>query len=159
MAFDLVGLTPIERLMAQIKIDGECWNWTGYVNPKGYGSFRLGRKRFYSSKAAYILFRGEVPSGLFVCHKCDNPRCCNPDHLFLGTNAENVKDMVTKKRHRFGSRKPNSKLKEVYVNEIFRITRLRYFEHEELAKMYGVCRPLITDLLNKRRWKHCQTAR
>jgi len=76
----------------------DCWFWIGSKHSsKGYGSFRL-KKPIKAHRASWILYKGEIPENLHVLHKCDNPLCVNPDHLFLGTNADNVKDKVAKKR-------------------------------------------------------------
>lgn len=79
-----------------------CWNWMGAVHKKtGYGIFRRkgGSSGHSAHRMAWELWNGPVPEGLCVCHKCDNPRCCNPDHLFIGTHKDNSEDMVRKGRH------------------------------------------------------------
>lgn len=80
---------------------GSCWEWTGAKVKGGYGSFRIGKSARYSHRIAWELSNGHISNGLRVLHKCDNPVCCNPMHLFLGTQADNVKDMLTKGRGRY----------------------------------------------------------
>lgn len=97
---DKVKHRPIlQRLMDQISVVGECWNWTGNtIGRDGRGAIKLCSERFYVHRVSYMLFVGPVPEGLEVCHVCDNPVCCNPKHLFLGTHKENMHDMISKSR-------------------------------------------------------------
>lgn len=82
------------------KSDNECWNWTNKrTNGRGYGRTYTGyAKWMYAHRASWLINKGPIPDGLFVCHKCDNPSCCNPNHLWLGTNADNQKDKFAKGR-------------------------------------------------------------
>lgn len=103
--------TPLERFNQKIKIDQStrCWNWIGCfdgeprggTNPRGrYGRFALdGYKMIGAHRASYLLFVGQVPAEMMVCHRCDNPSYVNPDHLFIGTGSDNQQDSIKKKRH------------------------------------------------------------
>lgn len=88
----------LDRFMGKVDASGDCWVWTGSVAPNGYGRFFLDGKVVYAHRAAYELTHGTIPDGLYVCHHCDNPRCVQPDHLFLGTPSDNALDKVQKGR-------------------------------------------------------------
>ena len=81
----------------EISISG-CWNWTGSVDSKGYGSIKDGVTS-RAHRVAWKLYKGKIPEGIFVLHTCDNRKCVNPNHLFLGTSKDNVRDMMDKGRH------------------------------------------------------------
>ena len=91
----------------EIKGDDDCWIANGIAcNKKGWHiSFKSYRKKWLAHRAAWVVANGEIPDGLCVCHKCDNPKCCNPRHLFLGTRSDNAKDMWQKNRGSVGCQK------------------------------------------------------
>lgn len=89
-----------ERFWSKVEKTDACWLWRGGVKPNGYGRFVIGHStQVYAHRFAWELTNGAVADGLFVCHHCDTPLCVRPDHLFLGTHTENMRDMLAKGRH------------------------------------------------------------
>lgn len=137
------------------KTDG-CWEWTGSFS-RGYGRFALThRSEIKAHRLSHILFIGEIPDGMFVCHKCDNKKCVNPDHLFAGTPKDNAQDMIKKGRKpsQKGSCHYQSKLTDEDVRAIISMNKKRYFEQRELAKHFGVSPATINYILSGKRWNH-----
>jgi len=133
----------------------QCWEWTGARDQQGYGSIRPFRK---ASRASWVIHFGSIPDGMYICHRCDNPSCVNPSHLFLGTNADNLRDMRAKGRAYNpgtpGEKNVSAKLTEIEVTEI----RSRYANgegsHSQLAAHYGVSSSLIGQIIKRQIWKH-----
>lgn len=115
---------------------GGCWQWIGADRGNGYGCIANDGKLLSAHRLSFELFVGEIPSGLFICHRCDNPSCVNPDHLFAGTPAENTQDMHTKGRCKapYGILHHAAKLTSEEVDEI----QLASGTLSQIAKEYGV---------------------
>lgn len=131
----------------------ECWGWIGATS-KGYGAMASDyktRKVLRAHRMSFELARGKITNGLHVLHKCDNPTCSNPEHLFLGTHADNMRDMFAKKRRvsATGERVGSSKLTRNQVGEIRASTDL----HKVLAEKYGVSESRISSIKHFRDWK------
>lgn len=138
------------RFWAKVDIRGpnECWPWKGATKPKGYGSFRVGRKTQTASRVAYALANGKIE--LCGCHYCDNPPCCNPAHIFEGTNADNTADRDRKGR---GVNRNNVRLTEEQVIAAYFDPRPAIYVADEL----GVDRGHIKNIRAKKSWKHLTT--
>lgn len=137
-----------------------CWTWTASTAGKGYGQLRIPgtRRNIYAHRFSYELHHGPIPTGLLVCHTCDNPRCVNPKHLFLGTEEANLQDMAAKDRHLYGERNNQHKLTEKQVHEIHDIAATGATQRE-IANMYGIGQMTVCRILNGERWKHVFLAR
>lgn len=127
-----------------------CWLWTGAVDGGGYGVFWMNGKNLTAHRAAYEIFLQKPQSSLAVCHRCDNRLCVNPDHLFLGTPAENSADMVAKNRQSKGERRHNSKLNP----EMVRIILASPMSDKKLAATLGVNPAAIYLVRQRRNWRH-----
>ena len=130
-----------------------CWEWTASRRPKGYGQFRVNRQTPLAHRVAWCLFRGPILNSLCVLHRCDNPPCCNPSHLFLGTVAMNNADMKAKGRRCDGERHPTTKLKADEVLEIRR-RRAQGETHTSISKDYPISRQQVSKILARKRWEH-----
>ena len=93
-------MTILDRFPARVTPDpaSDCWLWTGFIQPNGYGRAYMDKKMQFAHRIAFSLAKGPIPSKTCVCHRCDNPRCVNPEHLFLGDQAANIGDMIQKHR-------------------------------------------------------------
>ena len=142
-----------------ISTDG-CWLWTSpSTAPGGYGTASFYGKKYRVTRMVYVVFHGAVHKNEMVCHRCDNPSCVNPEHLFLGTPADNVRDMVSKGRNRWprGTANGNSRLNKEKVLEIHD-RRARGEVVRTIAEDFGVSQTTIRDIVDGRKWKHISPA-
>lgn len=134
-----------------------CWIWTACTSRDGYGQIALGGKfrvSLLAHRVSYELHKEPIGEGLSVLHKCDTPACVNPDHLLLGTQNDNVQDMVKKgrNRHPYGEYHPQSKLTFKQVAEIRKERATKKTIFKDLAKKYGVSATVVCGIVNKKNW-------
>jgi len=132
----------------------ECWIWLAAVNSKGYGVIRNEDTMWLAHRVAWVFENGPIPDGLDVLHSCDIPPCVNPGHLFLGTNMDNINDMLKKGRSPKGSNRPNAILTEDDVREIRHAYIPYLVTQQQLADKFGVSRGSIQDIINNQTWRH-----
>lgn len=161
----MVKYTPEQIKTFWAKVSGtdndeQCWEWNAALSGSGYGKLTINQRPVTAHRFAWELVNGKIPDGLFACHKCDNRKCVNPNHLFLGTQKDNMRDMTNKGRRAVGAkvsspgeRNPNRKLNLIQVEEI----RHKYAQggttYKKLAREYHVCKSMIGYIISGTNWK------
>jgi hypothetical protein len=132
----------------KIKSDNECWEWQGSKTTGGYGVMLWDKETFYTHRLS-IEFTGiKIPARYYVCHKCDNPSCVNPNHLFIGSPRDNALDKVSKKRHTYGENHPNAVLTDAEINSI-RIMAEDGIFLADIAKIFNVSNSHISKIVGR----------
>lgn len=148
-------LTVARRLSERVDRSGgpdACWLWRGALHPNGYGTLGIEGRTRYAHRAAWEASHGGIPSGLSVLHRCDNPPCVNPSHLFLGTQSDNMADKAAKGRGPRGETNPQARLT---VAEVLAIRELRGLASPtEIASRFGIRRAHVFRIFNRERWSH-----
>ncbi len=144
----------ITRFWSKVEKTDGCWLWTGCIKRDGYGKVRISQRSFIAHRVSWELSFGAIPDFLHVLHRCDNPACVRPEHLFLGTQRDNVADMDAKGRrgevNMRGERHPQARLTEADV----RLIRSSLEHRSVLARRFGVTGQAITDVRRRKSWKH-----
>jgi hypothetical protein len=148
-----------DRFWAKVEKKGatECWDWTGYKDDGGYGTFNVGGGMQFAHRVSWVIENGPIPAGthsgtMCVLHHCDNPACVNPDHLFLGTQQDNIDDMVEKGRSNTGVKNGQVVLSEEDVLKIRKIGKTVTLR--VLADQFGVSFSAISLILRRETWRH-----
>ena len=133
-----------------------CWPWTGSKRSTGYGGFNFDGRNLKAHRVAFSLATGEDPAGRVVCHRCDNPPCCNPAHLFMADQRTNLSDMRRKRRASCGRGEGNgrARISSAQVTEIRRRYAAGGISYKALASEYGVAESTIGHAVEGRTWRH-----
>lgn len=145
-----------QRLWRSVTKSEACWEWTGARTTAGYGHFQFLCRHYYAHRLSYEIAFGAVPSGMVICHRCDNPKCVRPEHLFLGTHADNARDKVEKNRHVLPmlarARHPSAKLSESDVAEMRRRHTEDGTSGAALGRLFGVSTSQACNILRGDSW-------
>ncbi len=169
-----------EWFWQRVQITDHCWLWTGAHITSGYGHFEVNGHHYLAHRTAWELAHGPIPAGLIVCHRCDNPTCVRPDHLFIGTQSDNIHDMITKGRAgstqhperlahgkdhwtnqhpekvRRGEGSNMAKLRERDVIAIRRLYREAGMRQVDLGQKFGISQAVISSIVLRKTWRHVE---
>lgn len=147
-----------ERFWEKVDKSGgpdSCWHWLG-SQPQGYGRIRGEDRNLPQLVATHVsweMVNGAIPPGMVVCHRCDNPPCVNPAHLFIGTMKDNTRDMVAKTRHCHGERYPHHKITDAQAEEIRKL-KAEGVTYDALEKQFGISRAPLHRIVTGTSWGH-----
>lgn len=139
----------MERFWKKVKKTDTCWNWTASTMGTGYGQFHYNKRTRTSHTVSWELTNGLIPEGLVVRHTCDNRLCCNPEHLLLGTQADNLRDAADRDRIPHGEQRSDSKLTEAQVKEI---KLAKVINISQTARSLGVSRAAVQKIRKGQTW-------
>lgn len=143
------------RFWSKVKKSSGCWEWIASLDHQGYGHFKFNGKMVGAHRMSYMIRCGDIPKGMCVLHKCDNPICVRPSHLFLGTLKDNTQDMLRKGRfpNYQGENHNRSKLKNT---DVIQIRALYYLGNslKDLSKLFKISKPHISRIIKRQSWSH-----
>lgn len=146
----------VSRLWSKVNIKGDtdCWEWLAGKDRDGYGKLKVDGEDRIAHRLVWELCYGHIPEGMNICHRCDNPGCVNPVHLFMGTQAENLADMISKNRHAKGEKCHIAKLTAVEVALIREEYTGGGISQTALGDKYGVARTTVGGIVRRETWVH-----
>ena len=150
-----INKNTLSLILSRTKESNGCLIWQGTKKDSGYGTIKINQIIYRVHRLVYFLSFGSIPKGIYVCHRCDRPECVNPDHLFLGTQKENINDCRKKGRMSVGEHRPSSKLKEADVIYIFtNKTEAKRF----IARKFKITPKAVRDIKNGVTWQYLTSA-
>lgn len=148
----------LTRFWSRVNKTKSCWLWSGAPGSDGYGEIFINRKslpkHIRTHRVSWILHFGEIPDGLHILHRCDNPPCVNPKHLWLGTNKDNMSDMTIKGRRACGEKHGKSKITEKDVRRIRALYASGKYLYRQLGKKFGLSLPATSLAARGITWAH-----
>lgn len=154
----VLGIDVSKRFWDKVNVKSptDCWEWLAGINSTGRGNFKFKGKDVKAHRMAYMLwYQEDIPDGMLVCHTCDNGKCVNPAHLYLGTYKDNARDAFARGRRiiLYGDNDPKSKLTSNQVIEIVDLWKSTFYSQRELGEIFGVSRSTIEGIISGKIWK------
>lgn len=144
---------PVQRFWLNVNKTDGCWLWTGGTHKTSYGRFNVNYRKVLVHRFSYELHKGKIPKGLVVRHTCHNPLCVNPEHLLVGTQADNMDDCIKANRQCKGSGKSDAKINESIAKDIK--SKLAKGERNiDIAEYYGISKDIVSCIKRGLNWKH-----
>jgi hypothetical protein len=149
----------IDRFWERVQKGDGCWLWTGSISDTGYGKACIGHQRTMNAhRLSYVLTFGNIPDDMFVCYKCDNRQCVNPNHLFLGTPTANVHDMDQKGRRitpsKLGEKNPAAKITFEIAEKIRAEYSQKNLTMTQIGQKYGITGAQVNHIVKFVHWRH-----
>jgi len=143
-----------ERFWAKVDVRGpdECWEWIASLNSYGYGVIGVGDKTIRAHRLSWEIHNGPIPKGMCVLHTCDHPSCVNPNHLFVGSRADNNADAAEKGHQSRGESRWNAKLTEQKVRKIWTLVGQGTLTQQAIGEKYGVNQSTVSYIKTRRSW-------
>lgn len=143
------------NFMGSYKVENDCWIWRNANKKTGYGILNYHGRAISAHRYSYQIFKGEIPKKSEICHTCDNRRCVNPEHLFLGNKSINMQDAIKKGRFSNGEKHYLSKISEEIVVAIRELKNNQpWISYREIGEIYDISQESVYDIVKRRTWKH-----
>ena len=145
---------PAVKFDRNVQVGPECWEWVGSKDVKGYGVMKIAGVTYAAHRMAFERAHGPIPSGAYICHKCDNPPCVNPAHLYVGTHADNMRDKVSRGRCSSlpGESNPFAKLTAERVGQVRSLYATGRFTQRELARHFSIAQSHVGRIVRGEAW-------
>lgn len=150
------GVSVRERFLANFKQTSGCWEWAGYKDPNGYGRLNIDGKPVLAHRLSWAIFCHPIETQQQVLHRCDNPKCVRPEHLFLGDHTANMADKMAKKRHRYGVSRGEAHGRARLTAELVREIRDTAGPSRIVAEQYGISGRQVREIRARTAWRHIE---
>ncbi len=150
----------LKRFNEKVEKSENCWIWKGFVNPQGYGTFKLNDRSITAHRASWIIHNGEIPVKMYICHKCDIKSCVNPDHLYIGTAKDNVRDAIERGQHPKGPNKKKGSPGEKNIKAKLNLEKVEFIRKnismsiKELSEKFKVSETTILNIRKGKTWSY-----